>query len=94
MKLVSIRKGMNKILRSPTSQVMSLTFVGLAIAWIGDILLAAILGTGQTMDALVVAISLPRLVDTVAREGTRQSLVPLFLERQNVLGNITVLLMA
>jgi putative peptidoglycan lipid II flippase len=88
MKLVSIRKGMNKILRSPTSQVMSLTFVGLAIAWIGDILLAAILGTGQTMDALVVAISLPRLVDTVAREGTRQSLVPLFLERQNVLGTV------
>lgn len=83
-----MRRGIDKFLRSPTSLVMSLTFMGLAIAWIGDILLAAILGTGQTMDALVVAISLPRLVDTVAREGTRQSLVPLFLERQNALGTV------
>jgi putative peptidoglycan lipid II flippase len=83
-----MRKEMNRILRSPTSQVMSLTFVGLLIAWIGDILLAAILGTSQTTDALVVAITIPRLVDTIAREGTRQSLVPLFLERQKDLGQV------
>jgi putative peptidoglycan lipid II flippase len=83
-----MRNGLDRILRSPTSQVMSLTFVGLLIAWIGDILLAAILGTSQTTDALVVAITIPRLVDTIAREGTRQSLVPLFLERQKDLGQV------
>ena len=88
MKLLSLRKGIDRAWRSPTAKVMSLTFMGLLIAWIGDILLAAILGTSQTTDALVVAISLPRLIDTIAREGTRQSLVPLFVERQKSLGNL------
>ena len=88
MKILSIRQGINRTWRSPTARVMSLTFIGLLIAWIGDILLATILGTSQTTDALVVAISLPRLVDTIAREGTRQSLVPLFMERQQSLGNV------
>lgn len=88
MKFAGMRNGMTKILKSPTYQVMSLTFIGLLIAWIGDILLAAILGTSQTTDALIVAISIPRLIDTVAREGTRQSLVPLFLERQKNLGEV------
>lgn len=89
MKLASIRQKIPRYLRSPTTAVMGLTFMGLAIAWGSDILLAAILGTSETTDALIVAITLPRLVDTIAREGTRQSLVPLFLERQNSLEKTT-----
>lgn len=83
MKLPSTKRFLKHFWQSQTARVMFLTFVGLLIAWISDILLAAILGTSQTTDALVIAVTLPRLVDTVAREGTRQSLVPLFIERQD-----------
>ena len=86
MIFLKVRNRINQLGRSPTAKVMVLTFLGLLIAWGGDILIAAILGASQTTDALIVAVGLPRFVDTIAREGTRQSLVPLFLERQNSLG--------
>ena len=75
-----------RIYRSSTQRVMSLTFVGLALGFLVDVLIAAKLGTGQTADALVIALTLPILIDTVCRQGTRHSMVPLFIEANSSLG--------
>jgi putative peptidoglycan lipid II flippase len=75
-----------RIYRSNTQRVMSLTFVGLALGFLVDVLIAAKLGTGQTADALVIALTLPILIDTVFRQGTRHSMVPLFVEARSSLG--------
>lgn len=69
-----------KLLRSPTLKVMLLTFVGMLLGLLADILIAAKLGTSISADALIIALSLPRISDIVWREGTRFSLVPLFLQ--------------
>jgi murein biosynthesis integral membrane protein MurJ len=55
--------------------------LGLAV----DALIAAKLGTGKIADALVIALSLPLFVDTISREGTKFSMVPIFIERQAIL---------
>lgn len=78
--MVTMTHRLIKLSRSPTLRVMLLTFIGMLLGLVSDILLAAKLGTSQTTDALIVALSLPRLVDLVCREGTRFSLVPLFME--------------
>jgi murein biosynthesis integral membrane protein MurJ len=75
-----------RLYRSNTQRVMSLTFVGLALGFLVDVLIAAKLGTGQTADALVIALTLPILIDTVFRQGTRHSMVPLFVEANSSLG--------
>lgn len=72
----------NRLWRSTTQRVMSITSVGMLAALAVDVLLAARLGTTVAADALVIALSLPRLVDTVAREGTKFSLLALFVEWQ------------
>ena len=64
---------------------MFLTFIGMVLALAVDVLLAARLGTSQTTDALVIAFSLPRLIDTVSRDGIKFSFIPLFIERRNTL---------
>lgn len=84
---MNLSKRIIKGWKSPTLRVMSLTFFGMLLAWVADILMAAKLGTSQTTDALIVALSLPRLIDTVSREGTRQSLVPMFMERRDALSH-------
>lgn len=61
---------------------MSLTFIGMLLNLLVDVLIAAKLGTSQATDALIIALSLPLLVDTVTREGTNFSLVPLCIERR------------
>ena len=75
----------NKVWHSPSLRVMFLTFVGMLLALVVDVLLAARLGTSQTTDALVIAFSLPRLIDTVSRDGIKFSFIPLFIERRNTL---------
>ena len=60
---------------------MSLTFVGMLVGLLVDVLIAARLGTGQSADALIIALSFPLFVDTVTRESAKSSLVPLFVER-------------
>ena len=64
---------------------MFLTFIGMLLALVVDVLLAARLGTSQTTDALIIAFSLPRLIDTVSRDGIKFSFIPLFIERRNTL---------
>ncbi|MGA9382249.1 MAG: lipid II flippase MurJ [Phormidium sp.] len=82
MKQIREQKWVRKIWRSATQRVMSLTFMGMMLGLLVDVLIAAKLGAGQTADALIIALSLPLLIDTVTREGTRFSLVPMFMERQ------------
>jgi murein biosynthesis integral membrane protein MurJ len=77
-----------RIYRSSTQRVISLTFIGLALGFLVDVLIAAKLGTGQTADALVIALTLPILIDTVFRQGTRHSMVPLFVEANSSLGEV------
>ncbi|MEM7591910.1 MAG: lipid II flippase MurJ, partial [Cyanobacteria bacterium P01_A01_bin.83] len=76
---------LNKARYSTSLRVMFLTFIGMLLALGIDILMAARLGISQTTDALIIALSLPRLIDTVSRDGTKFSLVPLFIERRNTL---------
>ncbi len=68
--------------RSDTQRVMSLTVIGMMLAFVMDIMIAAKLGTGQTADSLILALSFPIMLDTVMREGTKSSLVPLFMEQK------------
>jgi murein biosynthesis integral membrane protein MurJ len=76
-----------RIYRSSTQRVISLTFIGLALGFLVDVLIAAKLGTGQTADALVIALTLPILIDTIFRQGTRHSMVPLFVEANSSMGD-------
>lgn len=45
-----------------------------------DILIAARFGTSGTADALIIALLLPLYFDTVTREGSKFSLVPIFIQ--------------
>jgi putative peptidoglycan lipid II flippase len=79
---MNLKYSLNKVWRSDTQRVMSLTVIGMMLAFIMDIMIAAKLGTSQTGDSLILALSLPLMLDTVTREGTKSSLVPLFMERK------------
>lgn len=68
--------------QSSTKRVMLLTFIGLLFSFLMDIMLAARLGTNETTDAYIVAITLPILIDTVTREGTLSSMTPLLVEKR------------
>ena len=85
MNSTNIISYLNKAWCSPSLRVMFLTFIGMLLTLVVDILMAARLGTSQTTDALIIALSLPRLIDTVSRDGTKFSLIPLFIERRNTL---------
>jgi putative peptidoglycan lipid II flippase len=61
---------------------MALTAVGMALGLLVDVLTAARLGAGTRSDALIVALTLPILLDTILREGTRFSLIAFFLEHR------------
>lgn len=71
-----------KIWHSAVQRVISLTFIGMLFGLLVDVLIAAKLGTSQATDTLIVALSLPLLIDTVTREGTNFSMMPLFIERR------------
>ncbi|WP_259220779.1 murein biosynthesis integral membrane protein MurJ [Salinibacter ruber] len=72
-----------RLWRSSTQRVMSLTFAGKLAGLLADVLLAARLGTGQTADALFIALGFPLFVDTVTRESAKFSLVPIFVQYRN-----------
>lgn len=72
----------NKVWFSSTQRVISLTFIGMLLGLLMDVMLAAKLGTTETTDSLIIALSLPLLIDTVVREGTKSSMIPLFMEKQ------------
>ena len=72
---------LSRLCRSTTQRVMSLTFMGMLLSLCTDILLAARFGATRTTDILIVALSIPLLADTVTREGSKFSLVPVFVEK-------------
>jgi murein biosynthesis integral membrane protein MurJ len=57
--------------------------LGMILGLITDVLYAARFGTSETADVLIVSITLPLLFDTITREGTRLSLVPVFVHKRN-----------
>lgn len=76
------------VYKSATQRVISLTFLGMVIGISVDILIAAKLGTGQTADALIIALSIPFFLDTVMRAGANHSMVPFFIERKSTLTKV------
>jgi len=72
-----------RLWRSATRRVMSLKGAGMVLGILVDILVAARLGTTGTTDALVIALSVPLFVDTVTRESSNFSLVPIFIRHRS-----------
>ena len=79
---MNLKHSLNKVWHSNTQKVMSLTVFGMILSFIMDIAIAAKLGTSQTADSLILALTLPIMLDTIVRESTKFSLVPLFMERK------------
>ena len=69
-----------KLLRHNTFWVMVITFVGMGLSLlVRAILIPKRFDIGITSDALITALKVVLLVDTVVREGAKFSLVPLFI---------------
>ncbi len=62
---------------------MSITSIGMVFMLSLDVMIAAKFGTSETADALIIALLLPLFLDTVARESTKFSLIPIFIRFQN-----------
>lgn len=72
-----------KLLRSKAVWVAVLTLLGTGFALLLDMTIAAHYGASALSDAIVIALMLPLLLDTVTREGTKFSLVALFTKRRD-----------
>lgn len=71
--------------RRHTPQVMALTGVGMGLTLLTEVLIASRLGARGLTDALILALSMPRLLANVGREATKFSLLTVFVrvdERQ------------
>lgn len=66
-----------RILRSSTQKVMSLTFIGMLSGILMDVTIAGRFGATALGDTVIVALLLPQFLDTIIREGTKFSLIPL-----------------
>ena len=77
----------NRVYKGTTPRVMGIVLFGMLLSLTVDVLIAVKLGTGESADALIIALSVPLYVDAVIRSGTKFSLVPLFLERRGELGH-------
>ncbi len=77
-----LRNSIVKFWQSPTRWVMVITFVGMAFGLIFHVLIPRRLGEGATADALITALKVVLLVDTIFREGAKFSLVPLFINEE------------
>lgn len=71
---------LSRLWRSSTQRVMSLGAFGMALALLADVLIARRLGFTATTDALLIALTLPRLIGTVGRDATKFSLMTVFIE--------------
>lgn len=76
------RSFINKFWYAQTRWVMVITFVGMAFGLIFHVLIPRRLGEGATADALITALKVVLLVDTIFREGAKFSLVPLFINEE------------
>ncbi len=71
---------LDKLWRSSTQRVMSLGGLGMALALLADVLIVRRFGFTATTDAIVIALTLPRLIGTVGRDATKFSLMTVFIE--------------
>ena len=69
---------LSRLWRSSTQRVISLGGVGMALALFADVLIVRRLGFSATTDALVIALTLPRLIGTIGRDATKFSLMTVF----------------
>lgn len=76
-----------KLWQSNTQRVIALTGLGMGLALLVDIIIAARLGTTDQADSILVSLSLARLIETVFREGTKFSLVTYLVEKKNLLAD-------
>lgn len=63
---------------------MLITFAGMGLSLIFHVLIPRHLGGGDTADALIAALKVVLLVDTIVREGAKFSLVPLFIKEEKL----------
>jgi len=75
----------SRVWHSATQRVMTVTALGMLMSLVVDVLIAVRLGTGPMADALIVGLSFPLFIDTVMREGTKFSLLTLFVQKDNTL---------
>ena len=74
---------LKKLLQHKTFWVMVITFAGMGLSLLVRVfLIPKRFGISTTADALVTALKVVLLVDTVVREGAKFSLVPLFVTRE------------
>lgn len=70
-----------RLQQSVTRKVMLWTLCGMIGRMAVDVVIAARLGKGELTDALIVALTLPLIIDNIGREGLKFSVVPLLVER-------------
>ncbi len=76
----------NRILQRPVSSVMIITLVGMGFGLLVHVkLIPTRFNLSSTADALVTALKVTLLVDTVFREGAKFSLIPLFVTQKKAL---------
>jgi murein biosynthesis integral membrane protein MurJ len=63
--------------------LMALTAAGMGFNLLVDIVIALKFGISQFSDALIISLVLPLFIDTVFREGTKFSLMPLFIDKMH-----------
>jgi peptidoglycan biosynthesis protein MviN/MurJ (putative lipid II flippase) len=78
------RSFIEKFWHSPTRWVMVITFTGMAFGLIFHVLIPRRFNVGPTADALIAALKVVLLVDTIVREGAKFSLVPLFIKEEKL----------
>ena len=78
---------LTRLWRSSTQRVMSLGALGMALALLADVLVVRRFGFGHTTDALVIALTLPRLIGTVGRDATKFSLMTVFIHEHKQQGD-------
>jgi putative peptidoglycan lipid II flippase len=71
-----------RLWHSSTQRVMSLSGMGMVLSLLADVLIARRLGFTATTDALLVALTLPRLIGTIGRDATKFSLMTVFIQVQ------------
>ncbi len=76
-----------RLWRSNTQRVMSLGAVGMALALLADVLIVWRFGFALTTDAIVIALTLPRLIGTVGRDATKFSLMTVFIQTHQEQGD-------
>lgn len=72
------RTFVQKVWHSPTRWVIGITAAGMGFGILFHVLIPTRFGGSETADALIAALKVALLVDTVVREGAKFSLVPLF----------------